>query len=135
MSGDAQASTMRMARLWSAPADQMPVLDPILSRTDDADLKQRVLSYLKGGDGVLRAPMLLDDQIDRSRKEKIPFVLSTDGEWIWSAEHEYYLEHYGVLPEQAFLDHMAAHGYIAPTPSPEAVAAAERLLEANDPAG
>ena len=129
MSEEVEKRDMRMAKLWGSVVDDRPVLDEQLVRTDDAELTLRVLGYLRAGHAVLRAPTLLNDEVDPARGAQIPLLYMTDGEWIWSAEHGYYLEHYGVLPEQAFLDHMAALDFAVPAASPESLAAAARLLQ------
>jgi hypothetical protein len=101
-----RAIEMRMARLWKDVVDGRPVLDPDLMRTADQGLIGRVMSYLDGGAMVLRAPTLMDDHLDDTRRGCVPVTFMTDGEWVWSDEHRYYLQQYGILPEPDFLRHM-----------------------------
>jgi hypothetical protein len=116
-----RAIEMRMARLWKDVVDGRPVLDPDLMRTADQGLIGRVMSYLDGGAVVLRAPALMDDHLDDTRRGCVPMTFMTDGEWVWSDEHRYYLQQYGILPEPDFLRHMERHDYQTP-----AVTEAER---------
>jgi len=115
-----------MAKLWNEVVDGRPRLDPDLARTSDHGLIARVMNYLNGGAPVLRAPTLVDDHLDPKGTGRVPVVFVTDGEWIWSGEHRYYLQHYGILPEADFLRQMEDHDYQAPA-VPEA--AQQRALE------
>jgi hypothetical protein len=117
---------MRMARLWNQVVDGRPRLDPDLTRTADQGLIARVMHYLNGGAPVLRAPTLMDDHLDATRKGRVPMVFLTDGEWIWSGEHRYYLQHYGILPEADFLRQMEDRDFEAPSATE---AAQQRALE------
>ena len=105
---------MRMAKLWNEVVDGRPRLDPDLTRTDDQGLITRVAGYLNGGVAVLRAPALMDDHLDETRRACVPMVYLTDGEWVWSGEHRYYLQRYGILPEADFLRQMESHDYRPP---------------------
>ena len=105
---------MRMAKLWSEVVEGRPLLDPDLTRTEDRGLIDRVAGYLDGGVAVLRAPTLIDDHLDGTRRGCVPMVYLTDGEWVWSGEHRYYLRRYGILPEADFLRSMESHEYRPP---------------------
>jgi hypothetical protein len=118
----------RMARLWSDFVDGRPRLDPGLSRTDDPGEIARILGYLDGGEPVLRAPTLMDDYLDPERKSCVPVIFLTDGEWIWSAEHSYYLQHHGILPEESFYRSMEEHGFHVPPVSRADLDQARELL-------
>jgi hypothetical protein len=119
-----------MAKLWDEVVDGRPRLDPDLTRTGDQGLIARVMNYLNGGALVLRAPALLDDHLDAVRKDRVPMVFLTDGEWIWSGEHRYYLQHYGILPESDFLRQMEDHDYVAPAVTQAAQRQALEVLTA-----
>ena len=121
---------MRMAKLWSEVVDGRPSLDPDLTRTGDQGLIARVMNYLNGGAPVLRAPTLMDDHLDVVARSRVPMVFMTDGDWIWSGEHRYYLQHYGILPEPDFLRQMEDHGYEAPAVAEAAQRQALALLTA-----
>jgi len=131
MSADTPA--LRAARLWGDVVDGKPVLDAQLGRADDPAQKARVLHYLNAGQAVLRAPTLLDDEIDPARTRCIPLMYMTDGEWLWSGEHAYYLEAHDILPEPEFLAHMASNDFTVPAVGDEARAEALRLLTPPSP--
>jgi hypothetical protein len=109
-----RAIEMKMARLWKEVVDGRPLLDPDLTRTADQGVIGRVMSYLDGGAVVLRAPTLMDDHLDHTRKGSVPMTFMTDGEWVWSDEHRYYLQQYGILPEADFLRQMEQCDYQTP---------------------
>lgn len=119
---------LRMASIWVPDENGQPVVDPQLGRADDPELKRKVLAYLHSGLAFLRAAGRTADRLDPAKGQVVPLIYMTDGEWIWSGSDIYYLEQYGILPQQAFLDHMAAHSYKAPPVSREAGLEAERLL-------
>jgi hypothetical protein len=119
---------MRMASPWIPDEHGEPVLDPALGRTDDPAVKAQVLGSLKDGFPFLRAAGRVLDRVDPANGEAVPLIYLTDGDWIWSGEEGYYLERYGLLPQQEFLDHMAANHYTVPPVSPEAGLEAERIL-------
>ena len=121
---------MRMAKLWSEVVDGRPRLDPDLTRTDDRGLIARVAGYLDGGVAVLRAPTLMDDHLDETRTRCVPMIYLTDGEWVWSGEHRYYLQRYGILPEADFLRQMENHEYRTPTVTEAGQRSALELLTA-----
>lgn len=118
---------MRIASLWRQSGEELE-LKPDLERSEDAELKQRILGFLGGGGSVLRSPGLREDRLDRSRPDAVPLGYLSDGEWIWPLELAYYLEQHGILPEREFREHMQQRDYRAESPSPEALAAAARLL-------
>ena len=119
---------MRLASPWIPDENGEPKLDPDLGRTDDPSVKRNLLAYLNAGLPFLRASGRTADRLDPTKGDAVPLIYMTDGEWIWSGEEVYYLEHYGLLPEQDFIDHMAAQGYQVPKVSREAGLEAERLL-------
>jgi hypothetical protein len=125
-----RAIEMRMARLWKDVADGRPRLDPDLERTADQALISRVMSYLDGGAVVLRAPALMDDHLDETRKGRVPLTFMTDGEWVWSDEHRYYLQQYGILPETELLRQMEQRSYQTPAVTDDERKRALELLTA-----
>jgi hypothetical protein len=118
----------RIAGLWSDVVDGRPQLHPTLGRTDDPKQIARILGYLRDGEPVLRAPTLQDDHLDPARKRRVPLIYLTDGEWIWSGEHSYYLQEHGVMPEESFYRTMQEHGFRVPPVSKAAVEEALELL-------
>lgn len=119
---------MKVARLWSEVVDDRPRLDSTLSRSSDRRLNQQILEYLKAGVPVLRSPTLLDDQLDPVRRACVPSVFLTDGTWIWSGEHTYYLEQHGVLPEADFRATMQQNDFRVPPVDEAALSEAQHLL-------
>ncbi|MFD6391573.1 hypothetical protein [Nocardia sp. NPDC060259] len=86
----------------------------------DPTTKESILSFLRGGALIRASNGKSIDQIDPSSGNKVPRVFRTDSVWIWTAAARYYLEEYGIAPEQRFLDHIVACNYQAATPGPEA---------------
>lgn len=124
---------MRMASLWKGNGSASE-LDPELGRSEDPELKRRLLGFLGGGALVLHSPGLYPDEIDPARPPAVPLGYATDGEWIWPLELAYYLEEHDVLPPRALLDHARACDYRAKDPTPpELTAASEQLARSGDP--
>lgn len=109
-----------------------PTLRSDLERVDDIELKNSVLKYLRGGSVVLRSPGLKADYLEPGRTHRVSIAFYTDGEWIWSADEAFYLQAHNVLPDQAFIDHMRASGFVAAVPSPEVIREAKQILGWND---
>lgn len=118
---------MKIASLWRPNGDALE-LKPELRRSEDAELRQRILRFLGGGGLVLRSPGLREDRLDPSLAAAVPLGYSSDGEWIWPLELAYYLERHGVLPEEEFLRHMRERDFQAAVPAPEELAEASQLL-------
>jgi hypothetical protein len=81
--------------------------------------KERIVGYLEAGCGVVMAPTMVGDALEPSREAVAGLGLLTDGEWIWPAELEYYVEEYDVGLPRDFIDHMAANEWTVPTLSVE----------------
>lgn len=93
---------MKMVRLWDGVADGQPYLNSDHPRTTDDALRKRLLKYLRSGRMVLAARTKLPDRLEPERGARVPLVFYTDGEWVWTEEHIYYLDRYGVLPASEF---------------------------------
>lgn len=120
-------SELKIASLWRLNGESLE-LRPDLERTEDAELKRRLLGFLNGGGFVLRSPVLREDRLDPSRRNAVPLGYLSDGEWIWPLEMAYYLEQHGILPEPEFQEHMRARDFHADTPPAATLAAAARFL-------
>jgi hypothetical protein len=97
--------------------------------TDPAELA-RVVGFLRGGTMIVRISGLDVDRVDPAKGDAVPLSTMTDGEWIWGEGLRYYVETYGIAPEQEFLDHMAAYEFVTPLPEESARRAALEQLRA-----
>lgn len=95
---------MRRVRLWDRVEDGHPVLDEQHPRANDQQLKSSLLQYLRSGTPVVVARGKWPDLLSDDDRGVLPMVYYTDGEWVWTEQHIYYLEHYDVLPEEAFVE-------------------------------
>ncbi|MFD3704969.1 hypothetical protein ACFWUP_17685 [Nocardia sp. NPDC058658] len=89
--------------------------------------KERILEFLRGGSPIRAANGKSKDQIDPSKGKVVPRVFKTDGEWIWTAASRYYLEEYGIAPEEEFLSYIESCDHQAATPD---IQARERAVQA-----
>ncbi|SHE44558.1 glycohydrolase toxin TNT-related protein [Streptoalloteichus hindustanus] len=81
--------------------------------------RRAVLEYLRNGTVVLSSRGQSEDQIDPRRGQVVPMAFLTDGVWVWSAAHAYYLEHHGLTPPLELLGHIRALRYEPPRQIPE----------------
>lgn len=94
---------MRRVTLWDRVEAGRPVLDEDHPRVVDEGLKSSLLSYLRSGTPIVVARGKWPDYLSDNDRGILPMVYYTDGEWIWTEQHIYYLERYDVLPEHAFV--------------------------------
>ncbi|WP_431963616.1 hypothetical protein [Nocardia sp. bgisy134] len=110
----------RIARLFDdVDSSGTPVISSRRKITDPAT-KERILGFLHGGAVIRAANGKSIDMIDPTKGKVVPRIYKTDGEWIWTAATRYYLEKYGIAPEDDFLSHIESSGYFAADPGPDA---------------
>jgi hypothetical protein len=79
-----------------------------------ADVRSRVVQYLKGGTRWgWHSPCIWYDPLDSSHVEG-GLALLTDGRWVWPNTLVYFVERYAVDLPGEFLDHMAANEWAPP---------------------
>lgn len=123
------AAAMRLARIFdTVDAQGYPVLDPTRDPLDAAE-RRRVCDYLDNGGVVLRVGMLTGDRIDPARGDVVPVNVRTDGEWLWSDQLGYYVEHHGIAPEADLYDRIRGHAYQCPAVDRDTLMAASTELE------
>jgi hypothetical protein len=112
-----------------------PWFSPNRWRVPDPDLRRALVGYLGGAPLVLRAQGYEPDPLDPDRRPTVPIGYRSDGTWVWQEASAYYLDRYGVAPEEALLEHIQRHGYTPPVElSAEATAAAESAALSATPA-
>jgi hypothetical protein len=109
----ARTPGVRVARIFDAVGECGPYMAPDHT-TLTSDSALRLLDYLVMGQPILDAATRMDDVVDRTRRAVVPMSLLTDGYCVWSDSTAYYLENYGLAPEQALTDHIEARGYRPP---------------------
>lgn len=98
-----------------------PERQRIVGRTERA----RVHKYLISAPMVLRANGMETDPLADGSGRVVPLHYRTDGEWVWQEACGYYLQEYGVAPEDSLLSHISARGFLAPARlSPDVLQAA-----------
>ena len=102
----------KRARLWDGVRDGHPYFEEGHPLEEDGDRRERLLEYLRGGHIVLATRTLLPDRLVDDEQGRVPLIYYTDGDWIWTEEHIYYLENYGMLPESGFADHIDHQGQV-----------------------
>lgn len=76
--------------------------------------REKILQYMRAGRIVVRTTSKYADRIDPERDEAVPHYLVTDGDWLWDAASEYYLEKHEVAPLGDFVAHVRKANYVAP---------------------
>ncbi len=80
---------------------------------DDAE-RARIADYLSAAPVVAMCSGFDPDPFELGAPARVPLHLHTDGEWVWSASLGYFVERYGVAPEDALVYHIRACGYQRP---------------------
>jgi hypothetical protein len=89
------------------PASPAAILPPGAERDS-------VVSYLRAAASILSTTGKAPDIFDDAAGDVVPMSLRSDGEWVWSDAHGYYLERYGMVTDQAFLEHIRQRDYRCP---------------------
>lgn len=109
---------MNLAHLYDGfdPATG-PFFNPGHRRVDDQTDRQRAARFLRDGTVVLRSLGLDVDAVEPGRGHVVPGSFRTDGEWIWSDAHAYYLVQHGIALPDEFQAHLVACQYQCPVPA------------------
>ncbi|GAA3841343.1 hypothetical protein GCM10022243_04650 [Saccharothrix violaceirubra] len=89
----------------------------------NADEKQLLLGFLRGGVVVLAGRGHAPDLMHPEREQRVPMTYLTDGRWVWSESVTHYLEHYDIAPDNNFLAHIRHVRYSGTTRLPTALLA------------
>jgi hypothetical protein len=112
---------MNHARLFDGVNESgKPFFNPDHEKLHDEAERSSVASFLRGGSIILRTTGRDIDWIDQERGQVVPLSFRTDGQWIWSEGLAYYVEGYGIAPDDDFLRYVRGRNYIADTPPEEA---------------
>lgn len=84
-----------------------------LDELDDVE-RARIADYLTAAPVVLMCSGFDPDPFDPAAPAQVPLHLHTDGEWVWSESLGYFVERYGVAPEDALVHHLRARDYRCP---------------------
>ena len=111
-----------------------PWFSPNRWRVTDPELRGALTGYLRAAPLVLRAHGYEPDPLDPDRRPTVPVGYRSDGTWVWQEASAYYLDRYGVAPEDALLEHIHRRGYAAPAELPtQALADAEAAALSGTP--
>lgn len=119
---------MKLSRLFDGIDENGEPMTTSRRIITDPETKEQILTFLRGGTPIRAANGKSKDQIDPSKGKVVPRVFKTDGKWIWTAAARYYLEEYGIAPEDDFLSHMESCDYQAATPDAQARESAVNAL-------
>lgn len=98
------------------PAAPAAVLPPGAER-------ESVLSYLRSASQILITTAKAPDVYAVDAGDVVPISLRSDGAWVWTDAHGYYLDRYGIVTDQAFLEHIRRREYVCAQLDTEACAA------------
>ena|SRR5579859_7860872 len=102
-----------------------PGVEP--GRIDDPVERSRLDRYLHSGTAVLFTTGKAPDVFAPELGAVVPMSLRSDGEWVWSDAHAYYMENYGLVTDEDLLAHIRAQSYVCRRIDGDE---AERVLEA-----
>lgn len=91
----------------------------------------KVGAYLEAGAVVMHTTVRGIDLLD-GNAPVIPLTIRTDGEYVWTGPVTYYVQTYGVAPDEAFLAALRARDYAPRVPTDDEVAAAAAFILAED---
>jgi hypothetical protein len=122
----------RIARIFDTIG---PAGRPVLNRPElEVDEQDRLLEYLN------RAPLVVTergydiDRLAQTPEATVPVAFHSDGQWIWPAAVNFYLDKYGVSPEPDLVEHVRAVGFkLPPVDEPTLQAAGAYLTRGNQP--
>jgi hypothetical protein len=98
----------------------VPDAESILTAKRGAPPDPRVVRYLQNGTMFMASPGPVRDVIEPSRGFAGTSSVRTDGVWAWGDDLAHYVETYGLVLPDDFLDHIAKSSY-----EPPALSAAE----------
>ncbi|MQA61402.1 MAG: DUF4237 domain-containing protein [Actinophytocola sp.] len=123
---DRPGPRFRMARIFDGTNQAGR---PVITRPEvDVDEQDRLLSYLGAAPVVLPGRGFDIDRLSPSPEPRVPVAFHSDGNWIWPAAVNFYLQEYGVAPEPELVEHIRQHSYQVPEVSEEKRAAAGEYL-------
>ncbi|MER5387733.1 hypothetical protein [Saccharopolyspora sp. NPDC002686] len=82
-----------------------PSLDDHPRLTEPAD-REHVLAHLRAGQVLVSTDTTMIDVVQPGRGSVVPIGFRTDGVWLWPEAIAYYLEEYGLAPDERFLAHI-----------------------------
>ncbi|MFI1919651.1 hypothetical protein [Nocardia sp. NPDC020380] len=90
---------------------------------------ERLLGYLQSAECLVAAPGWIEDPFapDHTRSG-VRIGVMTDGEWVWPLAWHDYVNWYRAAPPSDFMDHVQAHGWVAPPLSEDRISAVMRRL-------
>jgi len=102
---------------------------PVIKRDElEPDEQERLLEYLGAAPVVLPGRGFDIDRMAETPEPAVPVGFHSDGTWIWPAAVHFYLQEYGVTPDQELVDHIRANDYQVPEVDEEQKAAANEYL-------
>ncbi|GAA1991480.1 hypothetical protein [Amycolatopsis minnesotensis] len=96
--------------------DRGPLFDDDHARISDPGERARVLVYLRAGEPLMSTDAALVDVVEPRRGQVVPTSYRTDGVWLWPDAVTYYLEQYGLAPDEGLLEHIRTAGQVPEKP-------------------
>lgn len=118
-----QVSVFQPGWVASAPGERPPLNDARLSPEESA----RVAAYLEAGAPVMHTTARGIDVL-QDDAQVVPLTIRTDGEYVWTGPVTYYVQTYGVAPDDAFLAYVRERDYAPRIPSEDEIRAAAAVF-------
>lgn len=94
---------------------------PPMAPADWGEIRAGVSAYLNAGAIVFISMEFGDDELDPKGSGGVPIGFRTDGEWVWSMEVPYYVDHHSMPIDPELLARIRALSFSCPQAGPRAV--------------
>ncbi|WP_328606317.1 glycohydrolase toxin TNT-related protein [Amycolatopsis sp. NBC_00345] len=102
----------RIARIFDTIG---PAGRPVINRPDlEVAEQDRLLDYLDHAPLVVQERGYDIDRLAPAPEATVPVAFHSDGQWIWPAAVNFYLQRYGVSPESDLIEHIRSNGFQLP---------------------
>ncbi|WP_425425350.1 glycohydrolase toxin TNT-related protein [Amycolatopsis saalfeldensis] len=102
----------RIARIFDTIG---PAGRPVINRPDlEVAEQDRLLDYLDHAPLVVQERGYDIDRLAPAPEATVPVAFHSDGQWIWPAAVNFYLQRYGVSPENDLVEHIRSNGFQLP---------------------
>ena len=119
-----KVSVFKAGWVRTSPSERAPLNDGRLSPDEAAALG----AYLENATVVMHTTNRTRDVLADDDAQVVPLTVRTDGTYVWAGPVAYYVQKYGVAPDQDFIDYAKTRNYEVRTPSDDEIAEAAEAI-------
>jgi len=112
--------------IWNTAETSVPTIDPSRVKLT-SKLADDVVRYLRSASMIVRTTDMAPDVLSPEKGSCVNRSVFADGTYFWSASLLYYVEHYGLKPDDDFLRHIEANNFVPTEPTSDQIS---EVLEA-----